>query len=76
LIDLWLVIRVDDLNYANWLDFDHYTNMNIEWALIIRTGQIMHDYDCCKLTLSYSEMEGSHNLKGYEWKITLRSPIY
>jgi hypothetical protein len=40
------------------------------------TDQIMHDYTCRKLKLSYSKREGPHNLKGCEWKKALRSPVY
>jgi hypothetical protein len=29
-----------------------------------RTDQIMHNWTCRKLTLSYSEMEGPHNSEG------------
>jgi hypothetical protein len=40
------------------------------------TDQIMHDYTCRKLILSYSERESPHNLKGCEWKMALQSLTY
>jgi hypothetical protein len=61
--DLWYgpITWIDRIKY--WISVDN------------GTGQIMHNWTCRKLTLSYFERESLHNLKGCGWNMALRSPL-